>query len=246
MARQFFGRGLDRFREPGFSHEPRWSSAQALQRLFSPSLRAALRGDARDAVLGDLPPEFGRWSDLAQDQYLEVRTLLAGYLLSSQGDRMLMQWSVEGRFPFLDANVVELANSLPSSYKLRVLDEKHILKRAARGLVPDQILARKKQPYRAPDALSFTGPKPPDYASELLSEQALAEAGIFDPRPAGQLWEKCRGRSHGDGQFSNADNMALVGVLSTQLLHHQLVANAQTDLPEVFLRTQVDRLAAGA
>ena len=69
-----------------------------------------------------------------------MRTLLSGYLLSSQGDRMLMAHSVEGRFPFLDTDVVELANSLPPSYKLRGLDEKHVLKRAAAGLVPDAII----------------------------------------------------------------------------------------------------------
>ena len=60
-----------------------------------------------------------RWTPLAQDQYLEVRTLLSGYLLSSQGDRMLMAHSVEGRFPFLDSTWWTLADSLPPSYKLR-------------------------------------------------------------------------------------------------------------------------------
>ena len=45
-----------------------------------------------------------------------------------------------------------LANSLPSSFKLKVLDEKHVLKRVARGLVTEEILKRPKQPYRAPDA----------------------------------------------------------------------------------------------
>ena len=44
---------------------------------------------------------------------------------------MLMGNSVEGRFPFLDAEVMELANGLPAAYKLKVLDEKHVLKRAA-------------------------------------------------------------------------------------------------------------------
>ena len=70
---------------------------------------------------------------------------------------MLMAHSVEGRFPFLDPDLVELANSLPPAYKLRGLDEKHVLKRAAAGLVPDEIIRRPKQPYRAPDALSFVG-----------------------------------------------------------------------------------------
>ena len=68
--------------------------------------------DVRADLLADLPPELPRWSPLAQDQYLEIRTLLSGYILSSQGDRMLMAHSVEGRFPFLDVNVVALGRSL--------------------------------------------------------------------------------------------------------------------------------------
>ena len=246
IARQFYGRGLDRPRAAGFSHEPRWSSAEALQRLFSPSLKATLRADARDAVLGDLPPGFSRWSDLARDQYLEVCTLLSGYLLSSQGDRMLMRWSVEGRFPFLDADVVELANSLPPSYKLRVLDEKHVLKRVARGLVPESILARKKQPYRSPDALAFVGSaREASWVDACLSEASLRDAGVFDPPPVLKLWSKCRDRRE-EGQFSNADNMALVGVLSTQLLHEQLVRRAPAADQDLMFRTVVDRVAASA
>jgi len=111
--------------------------------------------DARSSLLATLPADFPRWSPLAQDQFLEIRTLLSGYLLSSQGDRMLMAHSVEGRFPFLDREVAALADSLPPAFKLRVLDEKHVLKRAAADLVPASIRRRAKQPYRAPDALSF-------------------------------------------------------------------------------------------
>jgi asparagine synthase (glutamine-hydrolysing) len=223
MARQFFGRNLAQWRSPGFAHDTRWQTTAALARLFSPVVKDEL-GD-RDLVgdfLGTLPPEFSRWSFLAQDQYVEIRTLLSGYLLSSQGDRMLMAHSVEGRFPFLDRNVVDFSNTLPASYKLRGLDEKHVLKRASADLVPAEILRRKKQPYRAPDALSFVGADPPAYLAEVMDDRAVADAGLFDPRVVAQLWAKCRAR--GDGaQFSNADNMALVGVLSTQLLHAQFV-----------------------
>lgn len=143
MARKFFGRNLENWSAPGFSHDTRWRSASALKRLFAPRVREAAAEDAVARLLADLPREFRSWSFLAQDQYLEIRTLLAGYLLSSQGDRMLMGHSVEGRFPFLDANVVRLASSLPARYKLRVLDEKHVLKRASRELVPEAILRRK-------------------------------------------------------------------------------------------------------
>lgn len=240
MARQFFGRNLERAAEPGFAHETRWQTTGGLRRLLSPSIRA--QTDARPAVralMETLPAEFSTWSPLAQDQYLEIRTLLSGYLLSSQGDRMLMAHSVEGRFPFLDRNVVELSNSLPPEYKLFGLNEKYVVKRASRTLVPEEIVKRQKQPYRAPDALSFVGRGAPDYVEDLLSEGALSESGLFDPMPVRMLWEKCRNRSP-EGQFSNADNMALVGVLSTQLLYELFVRRSPSS-GTVPLRTDVDR-----
>ena len=245
MAREFFGRGRERWADPGFAHQTRWQPAAALQRLFAADLRhEATRLDVSERLLADLPGDFRRWSFLAQDQYLEVRTLLSGYLLSSQGDRMLMAHSVEGRFPFLDPDLVELANALPPSYKLRGLDEKHVLKRAAAGLVPEEILRRPKQPYRAPDALSFVGAEAPDWVVEAVSERAVAEAGVFDPTAVGRLWRKCL-RQPSNGQFSNADNMALVGVLSTGLLFERLVRGAPDRSAAIEFQTVVDRLPTG-
>lgn len=245
IAREFFGRGRERWREPGFAHRTRWEPTAALQRLFAPAVREeAQRVDVVARLLATLPPEFSRWTPLAQDQYLEVRTLLSGYLLASQGDRMLMAHSVEGRFPFLDADLVELANGLPARMKLQGLDEKHVLKRIAAGLVPDEIVRRTKQPYRAPDALCFAGPDAPEWVAALVEEGAVRDAGVFDPRAVARLWRKCR-ETGGRGQFSNADNMAIVGVLSTGLLHERFVrtAPARTAPPEI--RTVVDRVAAG-
>ena len=233
MARQFFGRNLGAHASPGFAHDTRWHTTGSLKRVLTPAMRSGR--DPVAELLADLPAPFAQWTPLAQDQYLEKRTLLAGYLLSSQGDRMLMAHSVEGRFPFLDRNVIALANSLPDSYKLRVLDEKHVLKRAAADVVPAEILARKKQPYRAPDAAALINAT---YIDDLLSPPALRDAGVFEPQPVMQLVRKCRART--DGQFSNADNMALVGILSTQLLHQQLIAGLPAIRTNLSLRTDVD------
>ena len=244
MARQFFGRGLDRAGEPGFGHDPRWSGAVALERLFSADLRSSLQGvDVRADLLARLPGAFGRWPALAQDQFLEVHTLLSSYLLSSQGDRMLMAHSVEGRFPFLDRRVAALAESLPPEYKLRALDEKHVLKRAAADLLPQEILERPKQPYRAPDALSFATPEAREWMAEVASPEAVRAAGCFDPGAVQQLLAKCAARA-ASGQFSNADNMGVVGVLSTQLLHQQMVGRRPEALPPAEIRTVVDRVSS--
>jgi len=241
MARQFFGRNITAHRTPGFAHDTRWHTTGALKRLLSRDMQAVTADrDVIGELLADIHADFSQWSHLAQDQHLEIRTLLSGYLLSSQGDRMLMSHSVEGRFPFLDKDVVDLADSLPAAYKLRVLDEKHVVKRAAAAFVPGEILARKKQPYRAPDALSFVAKDAPDYIDEALSESALKDANVFEPKAVVQLLRKCRARGS-EGQFSNTDNMALVGVLSTQLLHRQFVAGRPEGGRTIRLCVDVDK-----
>src|SRR5690606_721079 len=127
-------------------------------------LHAFLSGDAKAQLAGVkpeeelaamLPADIGSWSGLSRDQYVEAQTLLFGYLLSSQGDRVAMANSVEGRVPFLDHRLIEFANKLPPSYKLRGLTEKAVLRKAVRDLLPPTIVNRVKQPYRAPDSRSF-------------------------------------------------------------------------------------------
>jgi asparagine synthase (glutamine-hydrolysing) len=137
--------------------------------------------------------------------------------------------------------VAALAESLPAAYKLRVLDEKHVLKRAARRVVPAAILDRPKQPYRAPDALSFASDEAREWIDAVASRAALAEAGVFNPLAAEQLLAKCRARV-GSGQFSNTDNMAVVAILSTQLLYHQFIRHRPQASAPASIRTVVDRL----
>ncbi|AKU98113.1 Asparagine synthetase [Labilithrix luteola] len=224
MARKFFGRDLDRARLPGFAHAMRWQNALAMKRLFSREMHDRVGSfDAAREFLSTLPAALPGWSSLAQDQWIEMRTLLSGYLLSSQGDRMLMAHSVEGRFPFLDTDVVDLACTLPDDVKLRVLDEKHVLKRIADRYLPKEVARRQKQPYRAPDVLALTSTDAREYARALLDPAAVARAGIFDPDAVTRLWTKCTAGA-GQGPLSNADNMALTGVISTQLLHETFVA----------------------
>jgi asparagine synthase (glutamine-hydrolysing) len=173
-----------------------------------------------------LPEGYARWDPLCQAQYLETAILMPGYILSSQGDRMAMAHSVEGRFPFLDHRVAELAAQIPPRWKMKGLNEKYVLKRAVRGLVPDAVLRRTKQPYRAPEAASFfdvrTGRARFEYVDELLSPRRIRDDGLFDAEAVGRLVEKVRGGR----AIGIKDNMALVGILSTQLLVDKLVRDA--------------------
>ena len=106
---------------------------------------------------------------------------------------MLMANSVEGRFPFLDRDVVEFANGLPARHKLFGLDEKHLLKRAFADLVPEEILRRPKQPYRAPDAASFFAGGTARLARRRhVSPARWRDAGVFEPALVAGLFAKCR------------------------------------------------------
>ncbi len=211
---------------PFFSHLPRWDLTSGLKRFYSSTVKAELEGfDEYAAVRDSLPSEYERWDPFEQAQYLETAILMPGYILSSQGDRMAMGHSVEGRFPFLDHRVVELAASLPPTLKMKALNEKYILKRALGRFIPEAVAKRPKQPYRAPDAVSFlggpTGYDRPEYTDELLSPARVKADGLFNPLAVEKLLRKFeKGRAIGV-----RDNMALVGILATQLLNDQFISN---------------------
>lgn len=217
----FFNNGLNDVSDSFFSHRPRWEMTSKNKMFFSEGLKAAIEGASPEAMMGlTLPSTFDSWPAVARAQYIETRGLLAGYILSSQGDRMAMANSIEGRFPFLDHRVVEFAASLPLHYKIRGLNEKYILKKCMAKYLPAKIVKRTKQPYLAPDSKSFfKGSRAPNYVDELLSERSVADYGYFNPRPVSLLVNKCRK----GGAIGFKDNMALVGILSTQILHRQFV-----------------------
>jgi asparagine synthase (glutamine-hydrolysing) len=199
---------------------PRWTTTAHCKLFYAADFAAHLRDSALDALRDSMPQALGRWHSFNRAQYLEAKTLMAGYLLSSQGDRMLMANAVEGRFPYLDHRVIEFAACVPPRLKMKVLREKYLLKQAMRAHLPDAIRARHKQPYRAPDIPAFFA-RPLPFVDELMSEATVRRYGYFDAQKVALLVRKARaGRALG---FK--DNMAFVGILSTQLWHHTFVEN---------------------
>ncbi|MFV2066358.1 MAG: asparagine synthase (glutamine-hydrolyzing) [Pirellulales bacterium] len=226
MRRAFFQARPETLASPFFSHLPRWQMTRQLHRLFAPDFLPPSFDDEPYAVLrASLPDGFTDWSPFCQAQYLETTILMPGYILSSQGDRAAMAHSVESRYPFLDHRLAEFAAGIPPRLKMKGLNEKYLLKQATADLVPSSVTTRTKQPYRAPDAKSFFSDDwqttRADYVDELLSEQRLRADGVFHPAAVAHLLEKVR-RGQAVGM---RDNMAVVGLLSTQLLIEQFVRN---------------------
>jgi asparagine synthase (glutamine-hydrolysing) len=218
FARSFFSQSLDPT-DPALSHRPRWQSASGIMRLLHPDVQTEMESfQVAEELLNRMPSGTADRHPLSRAQWLEITTLLAGYLLASQGDRMLMAHGIEGRFPFLDPHFIDLAAELPPRYKILGLDEKYLLKYAFSDLVPQQILRRPKQPYRAPDAGSFFSSEP-EWLRDITEPRNVRNSGLFNPQAVENLMQKCR-RKKGQG-MSNFDNMAVTAVLSTLLLQRQ-------------------------
>ena len=218
----FFRQGLSDTDRLEYSHAIRWANTAPLRRLFSPEVQIALGDyDPVEDIVARLHRHhaFKRWMPLARAQYIEISIFMSAYELSSQGDRMLMAHSVAGRFPFLDHRVIEFASSIPSRLKICGLNEKYVLKRAMQGMLPESVSARAKRPYRAPIQRSFFGGVSHPYVQEVLSPGVIRAAGYFHPQAVARLVRKAQGAR----PLGERDNMALVGILSTQLLHHRFM-----------------------
>jgi asparagine synthase (glutamine-hydrolysing) len=122
-------------------------------RLLSPRLRRQFAGFSSWEALKPIWDRFASkaWepSDLHWMTYVDLNVRLPELLLM-RVDKMSMGVSLEGRVPFLDHKFVELALSIPQAVKTRHGNLKYILKKAVRGVIPDELIDRKKQGFGVP------------------------------------------------------------------------------------------------
>lgn len=109
--------------------------------------------------------------------YIDLKLRLSDHLLGEHGDRMFFSHSVEGRHPFLDVELLSFVTSIPDKYKLKGTKEKYILQKAAEGIVPDEVLKRKKFPFQAPGMSAMVKQSG---GGEFLSDSMIKKYGIFD------------------------------------------------------------------
>jgi asparagine synthase (glutamine-hydrolysing) len=162
-------------------------SPRAKQRLYTPALRSALSRSDVYAPVRETLKRFGH-SDLANRQfYADLSLYLADDILVKV-DRMSMATSLETRAPFLDAEVMELAFSMPGHFKIRNGERKWILKQAVRGVLPERILTRKKEGFSIPMKNWLRRDLQP-LMRTLLSPERIAARGLFEPADVTRLVE---------------------------------------------------------
>jgi asparagine synthase (glutamine-hydrolysing) len=196
----FFGALLSWWRsepalEARYGLVPPWSGQWALlaeswNSLIDPALAAELSVTPSEIeTLPERPPEFvcDHMPDpIHRDMLFEQRSRLEGWVLAFE-DRVSMAHSVEQRLPFLDHRLVELTAGVPSNMLLRGFREKHLLREAMTGRIPESLRRRKKKAFNPPIERWLFGETRLPFVEAALSPEALKKAGVFRPRETGRL-----------------------------------------------------------
>lgn len=167
---------------------PSWMEAYGgtglrLHALFSADYAASLAG--RDPFVQlldglDVAGQLSGRPPVHQALYLWGKSQLPNYILAMLGDRMEMAHSVEGRVPFLDHHVVELARSLPVSQKIRGMTEKYVLREATRPVLTDTVYERHKHPFTSPPVAMAPDEQLHQLLQETLRGPALRSMPFYD------------------------------------------------------------------
>ena len=239
MMRMFYEGFLGQINNSLASANIRVNNNQILQNYFNKSHGVKFDLDALlNRVNPELPPVNG-WGSLHKNQFVEMRTLLAGYLLSSRGDRMSMAHSVEGRYPFLDHRVVDMLFYIKDNYKLNGFNQKYMLKKAYANRIPQSIVNRPKRPYMSPDLRSFIkSNKLTDNAAFFLNDELVKDYGIFNPKWVNRFLHKFK-----NGMPENIgyrDNMIICFLLSAQIAKYWAKNPREYELSEELLTVEIN------
>jgi len=211
--------------------QPWLSSSQHVMGLLHPDISHALLdyrpGDAIANTLDSAMLEHRHPLDKAQ--YVWIKTMLEGQILTWGGDRVDMANSMEARPAFLDHHLAEFATQIPPTLRIRGRTEKYVLREAMKGLLPTVLYEREKFAFMAPPA--HTDPKKwkamKSLANEYLNDTAVNEAGLLNSTGVSELF-----KLHENPNTSSATQVQLDAIinhlLSVQIMHRQLVAS---DIP---------------
>jgi asparagine synthase (glutamine-hydrolysing) len=200
------------------------TQAHKLRALFSPDFEAEFAGrDAyRELLEGlDVPGQLAGRAPLNQSLYLWAKVALPNYVLTFLGDRMEMAHSIEGRLPFLDHHVVELARDLPLDQKIRGTVEKYVLREAARPVLSATVYARQKHPFTTPPAALNTDGRLYHLIQDTLRGPTLDALPFFDRSRVVALLDQLPTMDDG---LRTAYDMPLMVMLSTCVIQERIVS----------------------
>ncbi len=207
--------------------QPWLAAAKPVPGLMNPAFRAQVNGYEPGRAIAetfDADMIEGR-HPLDKAQYIWIKTMLEGQILTWGGDRVDMANSMEARPAFLDHHLAEFAATVPPRLRIKGKTEKYVLREAMRGLLPKVLYEREKFAFMAPPA--HTDPKKwaavQALAADYLSDTAIADAGLLDTAGVKALFDL-----HERADTNAATKVQLDAVinhlLGVQILHRSFVA----------------------
>src|SRR5680860_692184 len=194
---------------------------------MNPALRAQVKGYEPGRAIAetfDADMIEGR-HPLDKAQYVWIKTMLEGQILTWGGDRVDMANSMEARPAFLDHHLAEFAATVPPRLRIKGSTEKYVLREAMRGLLPKVLYEREKFAFMAPPA--HTDPKKwaavEALAADYLSETAIADAGLLDAAGVKELFD-LHEKKDTDAATRVQLDAVINHLLGVQILHRSFVA----------------------
>jgi asparagine synthase (glutamine-hydrolysing) len=150
--------------------------------LFREDLPASVRGyQPLVSALDRLPlaQRVAGRDRLNQMLYVNGKTVLPNFILNYLADRMEMAHSIEGRVPFLDHRVAEVAARVPVNMKVKGIREKHVLREAAKDVLIPEVYDRQKHPFTTPPTRNTNDPML-EFYRDTFASQAATDQPIYD------------------------------------------------------------------
>jgi asparagine synthase (glutamine-hydrolysing) len=174
-------------------------SRQRLAELWSPDAQRRLGGLSPYATAERYLSETDATTLLDELLYVDTKTYLHELLMKQ--DQMSMAASIESRVPFLDHELVQFAATLPDRLKVRGLTTKYVLRKCMTGVLPEEILSRKKMGFPVPVGAWLRGPYRFVLDELVLGARAL-DRGLFDEGALRRLVA-----SHVSGEANHAERL---------------------------------------
>ncbi len=216
MIKEFYKNSIDS-ESNLYSFLPRIKNNIGIYSFFNKDFIESNENDFSD-IFSCLNNSHEQLDELQKIEDYEIKTLLTNYLLSSQGDRMTMANSIEGRYPFLDLEFVKYARKISNNYKLNILKDKYILRQNYKNKIPKELYDRPKVAYQAPEIKSFFNKKhTKDYVLDYFNMNSLTNVGIFNINNINKILKKIV-NSDINERMGFRENSGMVIILSLQIL----------------------------
>ncbi len=215
LTKDFYLKTLTKVDDIFYSHKVRWDQFNNNKLYFNFDDNKV--DDILKKLKEDLPSNYSSLNIDQKTQIIEIKTLLSNYLLSSQGDKVSLANSVEGRYPYLDDIFVQSVSSLDTKELARSVRTKSLLRKSFENVLPKEIINRSKFAYQAPEASAFVSS---EHRSDLFLDfqDNLKEIELINSKNFKQLINKIQ-NPYTTKRLSFRENMSFILGLSMFCLY---------------------------